>query len=295
MSPLFHARIEKPDIDVRFGRGWFVQEAVHRLNSADHSSDASLKLGAQSLSNMLYAYALLNHHPGTQLLSAIAKGVQWQLRDFSPQVGARRRCTGSCLAASCPDTIPTALCPLSYCGTVQSYDVMRLIHPQGLSNTVWSLAKLGAELNQDISHLLDAISSEAVSQLRDVRARAKFIPQNLSNMRVRLQSSFFGCPRQVQALEPQQHVSAAICVSWRISYAGCQQKFGDKQLDGTGHVWNRRLYGFAQLGVQPSPVLLEAVALEARRQLLAFGPQVDCVAHPPLCCSSTILLQLLDA
>ena len=64
----------------------FAQEAVHRLNSAAHSSDASLKLGAQSLSNMLYAYALLNHHPGTQLLSAIAKGVQWQLRDFSPQV-----------------------------------------------------------------------------------------------------------------------------------------------------------------------------------------------------------------
>jgi hypothetical protein len=63
----------------------FAQEAVHRLNSAAHSSDASIKLGAQSLSNMLYAYALLNHHPGTQLLSAIAKGVQWQLRDFSPQ------------------------------------------------------------------------------------------------------------------------------------------------------------------------------------------------------------------
>ncbi len=53
---------------------------------------------------------------------------------------------------------------------------------QGLSNTVWSLAKLGAELNQDIAQLLEAISGEAVSQLRDVRARAKFIPQNLSNM-----------------------------------------------------------------------------------------------------------------
>jgi hypothetical protein len=37
---------------------------------------------------------------------------------------------------------------------------------------------------------------------------------------------------------------------------------------------NCRLYGFAQLGVQPSPVLLEAIAMEARRQLLAFGPQV---------------------
>jgi len=35
-----------------------------------------------------------------------------------------------------------------------------------------------------------------------------------------------------------------------------------------------RLYGFAQLGVAPSPVLLEAVAQEARRQLPAFGPQV---------------------
>ena len=70
------------------------QEAVDRLRSAAHSADASLKLGAQSLSNMLYAYALLNHHPGTQLLSAIAVGVQWQLRDFSPQVhhGSKRSC-----------------------------------------------------------------------------------------------------------------------------------------------------------------------------------------------------------
>ena len=77
----------------------FAQEAVHRLNSAAHSSDASLKLGAQSLSNMLYAYALLNHHPGTQLLSAIAKGVQWQLRDFSPQ--ASMFCTHAPGSRSC--------------------------------------------------------------------------------------------------------------------------------------------------------------------------------------------------
>jgi hypothetical protein len=35
---------------------------------------------------MVYAYAVLGHHPGNELLSAIAKGVQWQLRDFSPQV-----------------------------------------------------------------------------------------------------------------------------------------------------------------------------------------------------------------
>lgn len=34
----------------------------------------------------MYAYAVLGHHPGAELLSAIAKGVQWQLRDFSPQV-----------------------------------------------------------------------------------------------------------------------------------------------------------------------------------------------------------------
>jgi len=47
---------------------------------------------------------------------------------------------------------------------------------------VWSLAKLSADINQDITQLLEAITGEAVSQLRDVRARTKFIPQNLSNM-----------------------------------------------------------------------------------------------------------------
>lgn len=53
---------------------------------------------------------------------------------------------------------------------------------QGLSNTVWSVAKLGAEVNQEVTELLEALAQEAVSQLQDERARAKFIPQNLSNM-----------------------------------------------------------------------------------------------------------------
>lgn len=47
----------------------FAQEAAARLGSPECCSDTSLRLGAQSLSNMLYAYALLNHHPGTDLLS----------------------------------------------------------------------------------------------------------------------------------------------------------------------------------------------------------------------------------
>ena len=32
-----------------------------------------------------YAFAVLGYQPGERLLSAVAKGVQWQLRDFSPQ------------------------------------------------------------------------------------------------------------------------------------------------------------------------------------------------------------------
>lgn len=53
---------------------------------------------------------------------------------------------------------------------------------QGLSNTVWSMAKLGAEVNLEVAELLEGLAQEAVSQLGDERARAKFIPQNLSNM-----------------------------------------------------------------------------------------------------------------
>lgn len=52
---------------------------------------------------MVYAYAVLGHHPGAELLSAIAKGVQWQLRDFSPQV----RCHNS---DSCPVAKPLRRC-----------------------------------------------------------------------------------------------------------------------------------------------------------------------------------------
>lgn len=65
----------------------FAREAARRLNGPVLAKmEPNLKLGAQSLSNLVYAYASLSHHPGSDLLSAIAKGVQWQLRDFSPQV-----------------------------------------------------------------------------------------------------------------------------------------------------------------------------------------------------------------
>ena len=44
-----------------------------------------------------YAFAVLGYQPGERLLSAVAKGVQWQLRDFSPQA----RSTQGLLPASC--------------------------------------------------------------------------------------------------------------------------------------------------------------------------------------------------
>ncbi len=65
------------------------KEAVHRLNDCAIDSEPHMQLDAQALSNMVHAYAVLGHHPGSELLSAIAKGVQSQLRDFSPKVMLR--------------------------------------------------------------------------------------------------------------------------------------------------------------------------------------------------------------
>ena len=64
----------------------FAQEAIDRLTEGVPKNEPNLKLGPQSLSNMVYAYAVMSHHPGDDLLAAIAQGVQGQLRDFSPQV-----------------------------------------------------------------------------------------------------------------------------------------------------------------------------------------------------------------
>ncbi len=64
----------------------FAQEAIDRLTEGVPKNEPNLKLGPQSLSNMVYAYAVMGHHPGNDLLAAIAQGVQGQLRDFSPQV-----------------------------------------------------------------------------------------------------------------------------------------------------------------------------------------------------------------
>ena len=87
-----------------------------------------------------------------RLLSAVAKGVQWQLRDFSPQ---------------------------------------------GLSNIVWAYAKMGAAVSPEVAALLDALAAEAVSQLRDARARQCFIPQNVSNM-------VYGCALRTQCSPDMQ-------------------------------------------------------------------------------------------
>ena len=62
----------------------FANEALRRL--LPPRAEGSRQLGAQSLSNMVYAFAVLGFHPGADVLSAVAVGVQWQLRDFSPQV-----------------------------------------------------------------------------------------------------------------------------------------------------------------------------------------------------------------
>ena len=64
----------------------FAQEAIDRLTEGVPKNEPNLKLGPQSLSNMVYAYAVMGHHPGDDLLAAIALGVQGQLTDFSPQV-----------------------------------------------------------------------------------------------------------------------------------------------------------------------------------------------------------------
>ena len=45
-----------------------------------------MRLGAQALSNMLYGFAVLSFNPGPLFFSVVARGVRWQLQDFSPQV-----------------------------------------------------------------------------------------------------------------------------------------------------------------------------------------------------------------
>lgn len=75
----------------------FAQEAIDRLTEGVPKNEPNLKLGPQSLSNMVYAYAVMGHQPGNELLAAVAQGVQGQLRDFSPQVGPMLAWESACL------------------------------------------------------------------------------------------------------------------------------------------------------------------------------------------------------
>ncbi|KAK9811789.1 hypothetical protein WJX72_010082 [[Myrmecia] bisecta] len=200
----------------------FAQEAVRRLSSEAADQDASLKLGAQSLSNMVYAYAVLGYHPGSHLMSAIAKGVQWQLRDFSPQglsnivwayaklgaaVSLEVQTLLEALAVEAASQlmdirsrqrfIPQNLSNMVYGYAVLGYnpgpmllgavakEAQRQLHdfgPQELTNMVWAFAKLGGPLGPDVVALLDLVPSEVVRQLTDGMRSMKVKPQTMSNL-----------------------------------------------------------------------------------------------------------------
>ncbi|DBA85926.1 TPA: hypothetical protein ACH3X1_005470 [Trebouxia sp. C0004] len=131
----------------------FAQEAIDRLTEGVPKNEPNLKLGPQSLSNMVYAYAVMGHHPGNDLLAAIAKGVQGQLRAFSPQ-GLSNTVWAYAKLGALPNTRP---------GSDESLG-------------------LEGRAKGNVGGLLDALAVEAVSQLMDARRSHKFIPQNLSNM-----------------------------------------------------------------------------------------------------------------
>lgn len=80
------AKICYDPIRIRFLLQAFAQEAIDRLTDGVPKNEPNLKLGPQSLSNMVYAYAVMGYHPGEDLLTAIAQGAHAQLADFSPQV-----------------------------------------------------------------------------------------------------------------------------------------------------------------------------------------------------------------
>lgn len=80
------AKICYDPIRIRFLLQAFAQEAIDRLTDGVPKNEPNLKLGPQSLSNMVYAYAVMGYHPGEDLLTAIAQGAHAQLTNFSPQV-----------------------------------------------------------------------------------------------------------------------------------------------------------------------------------------------------------------
>lgn len=53
--------------------------------------------------------------------------------------------------------------------------------PQGLSNTVWALGKLGVKLTFEIRQLVDACCLEIYNQLAHQRYKGTYAPQNISN------------------------------------------------------------------------------------------------------------------
>ena len=83
-------------------------------------------------------------------------------------------------------------------------------------------------------------------------------------------------------------MQSSACTTVSTVWRTCTQLAADGCCRSDGETCGCRLYGFAQLGVMPSLAMLEAVGIEAQRQLSGFGPQVR---RPPCrrcrwCCLS---------
>ena len=124
----------------------------------------------------MYAYAVLGHHPGVELLSAIAKGVQWQLRDFSPQ---------ACVCGR--GYLRYGLISLSCCATKNNMLTGRPAIPIGCTRAAVRLFKTCLPPSARCDTHREAMSSAAgtagSTSLHALGAHLLlFIPQGLSNI-----------------------------------------------------------------------------------------------------------------
>lgn len=241
---------------------------------ADEIINKARQGNAQNTANMIWAFATLNYYPGEDTMRAL----EWALKDKLPEFTSQN-ISNSVLSFAKLEYTPqkSTLDALAE----ESRRKIRTFTPQALSNTLWGLSKLGMIGNEDF---LKIIASEAIRNVHE------FNSQNLANavwafatigvtpsedfLKIFARESI----RKMNEFSPQ-NISNILWAYAKLGYP-CPDLYhaADKQAVSTmanflPQAVSNALWAHATADMEPSAAFYSKALSHARQSITQFTPQ----------------------